>query len=73
LRAVTAQEDEMHLDELIAGYRKRFSENPRSTRDLVAAGLIPGIPLDPLGFPYVIGKDGKSHLGPNSPVEQTKP
>ncbi len=73
LRAVRAQEDEMHLDELIADYRKRFSENPKSTRDLVAAGLIPGIPLDPMGFPYAIGKDGRSHLHPNSPVEQTKP
>lgn len=73
LRALKAEEDEMHLDEVIAEYRKRFGRNPASTKEMVAAGLLPGVPVDPVGFPYVIGADGKSHLNPDSPVELPKP
>jgi len=40
---------------------------------LVTAGLLPGVPVDPLGFPYVIGSDGKSHLDPNSSIQEPKP
>src|SRR5215470_82728 len=73
LRSLKAQEDEKHLDELIDQYRKRLGRNPASTRDLVTAGLLPGVPVDSLGFPYVIGSDGKSHLDPNSSIEEPKP
>jgi hypothetical protein len=72
LRALKAQEDEMHLDELIEQYRKRFGHNPASTKEMVAARLLPGVPVDSVGFPYVIGPDGKSHLNPESPVEPIK-
>ena len=73
LRSLKAQEDKKHLDELIDQYRKRLGRNPASTRDLVTAGLLPGVPVDSLGFPYVIGSDGKSHLDPNSSIEEPKP
>jgi hypothetical protein len=73
LRSLRAQEEEMHLDEMIQQYRKRLGQNPGSMKDLVAAGLVGGLPIDPLGFPYVIGSDGKSHLNPNSPMEELKP
>jgi len=73
LRSLKAQEDEEHLDELIDQYRRRLARNPASTRDLVTAGLLPGVPVDPLGFPYVIGSDGKSHLDPNSSIQEPKP
>ena len=69
LRALKAQEDEQHLDELIQQYRKKFGHYPASTKEMVAAGLLPGVPVDTVGFPYVIGPDGKSHLSPDSPVE----
>jgi len=73
LRILKAQEDEMHLDELIEQYAKRFGRRPTSIKDLVEAGLLPGVPLDPLGFPYVIGTDIKSHLNPKSPIGQPNP
>lgn len=73
LRSLKAQEDEMHLDELIADYRKRLGRNPASMKDLAAAGLIRGIPVDPLGFPYVISSEGKSHLNPQSSIGEPKP
>lgn len=69
LRALKAQEDEMHLDRTIQDYHKRFGHYPASTKDLVAAGMLPGIPVDSVGFAYVIGPDGKSHLNPDSPVD----
>jgi hypothetical protein len=36
--------------------------------DLVEAGLLKGIPLDPEGYPYVLGKDGKAELSVESPL-----
>jgi hypothetical protein len=66
LRGLKAQEDEMHLDELAEQYEKRFGHYPASTNQLRDAGLIGGIPLDPEGYPYVFGADGKSRLSPQS-------
>ena len=73
LRSLKAQEDEMHLDDLIEQYRKRLGRNPVSMKELVTAGLLRGFPVDPLGFPYVIGADGESHLNPDSSIPQLKP
>lgn len=73
LRSLKAQEDEMHLDDLIEQYRKRLGRNPVSMKDLVTAGLLRGFPVDPLGFPYVIGADGESRLNPDSSIPQLKP
>jgi len=68
LRSLTAQDDEMHLDELSEGYRKRFGHSPASVEEMRSAGLLTGIPVDPAGFPYILGANGKSHLDPASPV-----
>jgi tetratricopeptide (TPR) repeat protein len=73
LRSLKAQDDEMHLDELLQQYRMRFKKSPRSMDDLVAAGFLRQNPLDPAGYPYVIGADGKSHLYPTSPINPPKP
>ncbi|HTS13843.1 MAG TPA: hypothetical protein VMH00_17110 [Candidatus Limnocylindrales bacterium] len=73
LRGLKAAEDEMHIDELSEQYRQRFHHNPASINDMVSAGYLPGAPVDPAGFPYVLGRDGKSHLNPDSPVELPKP
>jgi hypothetical protein len=73
LKALKAQADEQHLDELATDYEKRFRHYPRSTEELRAAGLVRGIPLDPEGYPYVFGTDGKSSLNPRSPIVITTP
>ena len=73
LWSLKAQEDEIHLDDLIEQCRKRLGRNPPSMKDLVTTGLLRGVPVDPLGFSYVIGSDGKSHLNPESSIEQLKP
>lgn len=68
LKALKAQGDEEHLDEIAADYKERFGHYPTSTEELRAAGLVRGIPLDPEGYPYVFGADGKSKLDPRSPI-----
>jgi hypothetical protein len=68
LKVLKAQGDEEHLDEIAADYKKRFGHYPTSTEELRAAGLVRGIPLDPEGYPYVLGADGKSSLNPRSPI-----
>jgi tetratricopeptide (TPR) repeat protein len=73
LRILKAQADEIELDEIIEQYQKRFGRNPASLRDLIAAGLLRGIPVDPDGFPYVIGPDGKAQLNPGTPIPEPKP
>jgi tetratricopeptide (TPR) repeat protein len=68
LKGLKAQSDEMQLDQLAEDYRSRFGRYPQSTRELVEAAIIKGIPLDPDGFPYVFGANGKSQLDPKSTV-----
>ncbi len=68
LRGLRAREDEMQLDELAQQYKKNFGNFPGNAAQMVAAGLLRGIPVDPAGYAYVIGPDGKSSLDPMSSV-----
>jgi len=68
LRGLKAQEDEIQLDELAGEYHKRFGRYPSSTQEMHDAGMLADIPIDPAGFTYAIGSDGKFHLDPASPI-----
>ena len=68
LSGLKAQQDEMYLDNLAETYRNRFGRYPSTTTELRDAGLLGGVPVDPEGYPYILGPDGKSRLNPNSPV-----
>ena len=68
LKGLKAQSDEMQLDQLAQDYRARFGRYPQLTRELVEAGMLKGVPLDPDGFLYAFGPDGKSQLDPKSTV-----
>jgi hypothetical protein len=68
LQGLKAEEDEQHLDELAESYQKQFGHYPASSNELRDAGLLQGIPVDPAGYPYLLGQDGKSHLDSQSPV-----
>jgi hypothetical protein len=72
LRGLRALEDEQQLDQLAQEYRNRLGHFPSTTGDLRDAGLILGNPVDPAGFPYEFGPDGKSALQPQSPIEIPK-
>lgn len=68
LRGLKAQEDEAQLDELAAEYQKRFGRFPTSMTELRDAGLVGGVPVDPDGYPYMFGPNGKSQLNRESSV-----
>lgn len=68
LEGLKAAEDEQQLDQLAQDYQMRFGRFPASPADLRSAGLIAGVPVDPEGFPYIFGRDGKAAVNPNSPV-----
>jgi hypothetical protein len=68
LQILDAQDDEVHLDELVAQFRQRFGHWPASFEQIRTAGLLPGIPVDPVGVPYILGPGGKSRLNPASPL-----
>lgn len=69
LRALKAEEDVGHLAELAAEYQRRFGHDPARIRDMIAAGMLRGEPVDPAGFPYILEPDGKVRLNPDSPIK----
>ncbi len=69
LKGLKAQSDEMQLDQLAQDYHTRFGRYPQSTRELVDAAMLKGVPVDPDGFPYAFGPDGKSQLDSKSTIK----
>jgi len=68
LAALKARLDMDAIDGLIAAYEVKGNRAPTSIRDLVAAGILRGIPQDPSGVPYVLGADGRAQLSPRSHI-----
>jgi hypothetical protein len=68
LQLLKAKEDCRQLDLLADAYAKRFGKRPARMSELVQAGLLQGIPGDPLGFSYIFGEDGKAELNLDSPL-----
>ena len=69
LAALDTQEALKKLDGLIALYQQREGRTPRSFQDLVAAGYLRQVPLDPSGERFAIGPDGRAELGPKSRID----
>ena len=65
LVALKVDEDIGRLDQFVALYRERTGHPPASFLDMVSAGLLRGIPVDPLGHPYKLVADG--HIEVESP------
>jgi len=68
LRGLKALEDESKLNELADEYQRHFGHYPASVNALRSSGLIAAIPVDPDGYPYIFGPDGKAALDPMSTV-----
>jgi tetratricopeptide (TPR) repeat protein len=68
LQLLKVREDCRQLDLLADDYAKHFGKRPPRMSDLVQAGLLRGIPGDPLGFAYIFGEDGKAELNLDSPL-----
>jgi tetratricopeptide (TPR) repeat protein len=69
LAALGAQGALRKLDGLLAAYQQKTSRQAHSLLDLVAAGYLPGIPLDPSGAPFVVGPNGRAALGPKTHID----
>lgn len=59
LRALQVDQDVTDLEHVAEIYRQRTGRAPSSFGEMVASGLLRGIPADPLGKPYRITSDGK--------------
>jgi tetratricopeptide (TPR) repeat protein len=68
LQMLRAEEDRKQLDGLADEFQKRTGRRPTRVVELVQAGLLQRLPVDPMGYPYVFGPDGKTALNLNSPL-----
>jgi hypothetical protein len=68
LQLLQVKEDCRRIDLLADEFEKRFGHRPKRMIELVQAGLIRGVPIDPKGFPYVFDEDGKAVLNLDSPL-----
>jgi hypothetical protein len=68
LQLLKVKEDCKQLNALADEYAKRFGKRPARMSEMVQAGLLQGIPGDPLGFAYVFGEEGKTVLNLDSPL-----
>jgi tetratricopeptide (TPR) repeat protein len=59
LRALKVDHDVTELERRAAVYKDNFKVFPQSFSDMVVAGLIDGIPADPLGHEYKLEPGGK--------------
>jgi tetratricopeptide (TPR) repeat protein len=69
LAALDAQEDLKKLDGLTVLYAQKEGHAPHSMQDLVSAGYLRGIPLDPSGVPFVISPNAHVNLGSTSKIQ----
>jgi len=58
LISLRADSDMDELERRTKAYRERFGMNPAGWSDLVRAGLLRGVPMDPNGVPYKLQPDG---------------
>ena len=68
LQTFQATEDIAELEKRVSFFRDQTGRWPQSFSELVAQGLLQGIPQDPLGFPYRIEPNGKVGLDPKSKI-----
>jgi len=59
LRALKVDDDITHLEILVKDYRVKTGHLPASFLELQEAGMLPGVPVDPRGLPYVLTSDGR--------------
>ncbi|HEY6385899.1 MAG TPA: hypothetical protein VIX91_09480 [Candidatus Acidoferrum sp.] len=68
LQLLRVEQDCKQLDALADEFHKRTGRRPSRLVELVQAGLLPRVPVDPAGYPYVCGPDGKAALNLDSPL-----
>lgn len=69
LAAINTEDALRRLNALLAAYKQRTGLQAHAMQDLLAAGYLRGIPVDPSGAPFVVTRDGKAVLGPGSKID----
>jgi tetratricopeptide (TPR) repeat protein len=69
LAALDSLEALKKLDEILAVYKQRVGHDAHSMQDLVAAGYLRTIPLDPSCEAFTVNADGHAALGPKSGID----
>ena len=59
LRALQVDEDVTKLEVLVERYQEKTGHAPAGFGEMQAAGMLPGIPVDPLGHPYQLAANGR--------------
>jgi tetratricopeptide (TPR) repeat protein len=59
LRALQVDEDVTNLEASVAFYQRKTGRLPASFSELASAGLLRGVPVDPLGHTYKLMPDGR--------------
>lgn len=59
MRALLVDETVPKLESAVATYEQKTGHLPVGFAEVAHAGLLPGIPLDPLGVPYALGAEGR--------------
>lgn len=68
LTAIRAEIEMKQFDGMLARYEQTTGHRAAGFDELIAAGWLRGIPLDPSGVPYQMDVDGKTALGAKSKV-----
>ena len=62
LRALQVDQDVTALENLVSQYQAKTGHPPETFSDMASAGMIRGVPVDPLGKPYKLAPDGRVEL-----------
>ena len=68
IQLLEAELDCKRIDILVDEFMKRMGRKPAQISELVQVGLLPRIPMDPVGHPYVFDENGKAQLSVDSPL-----
>jgi len=68
LQLLKAGEDCRQIDLLGDEYEKRTGRRPKRLSELMQAGLLRGMPVDPMGYAYQFDENGKAALNLESPL-----
>jgi hypothetical protein len=68
LQLLRARADCERLNKISAEYKKRNGRPPDNVRDMVSAGLLPGLVVDPVGVVYWFDLEGNAQINPASPL-----
>jgi hypothetical protein len=62
LRALKVDQDVTELEDLVSNYKAKTGHLPETFPDIAAAGMIRGIPVDPIGKAYKLTPEGRVEL-----------